>query len=410
MMESTSVQLLPPLSDLTDQQIAEAARAVGEPGWMIARREEAWRFFGEQVPPIWRRTDLTGFHAEELAAPMVPLGTQVQAIPAGDDQGVIFTTLAAALREHPDLVRAYFSTVVDPLAHKFTALHAALWQDGVFVYVPKDTVVELPLHVTLTLAAGTQAVFPHMLVVVERGAQVTFVEEYRSEAVEGQALCGAVTELVVGDGATLRFVTAQMWGSGVYTLGTQCARVGRDARIEWVSVSVGGQTQHIEATATLEGTGAQIEWVGMTFAHQHQSLLTAPTIRHVGTHTESHMNFHTVVDQQGYSTFDGMVRIERSGQRTNSRLEEHALHLSSESRSDSIPGLQIDANDVKAGHASTSGQIDEEQLFYMLSRGIRRDEAIHMIVVGFFEPVIERIPVEVLRDRISAAIEAKIAL
>jgi Fe-S cluster assembly protein SufD len=115
-----------------------------------------------------------------------------------------------------------------------------------------------------------------------------------------------------------------------------------------------------------------------------------------------------VVDDSGYSTFDGMVKIEHSGQGTNSRLEEHAIHLSSASRSDSIPGLQIDANDVKAGHASTSGQVDDEQLFYMLSRGIKRDEAIHMIVTGFFEPVLDRIPLEELRERAAEVIEAKI--
>jgi Fe-S cluster assembly protein SufD len=398
----------PKLPELTDTQIAEAARAAGEPEWLIERREAAWRFFAESVPPIWKRTDLSAFRPDDIAAPLGVQGTAVQWDASLDDQGVIFTTLAAALREHEPLVKQHLGTVIDPLAHKFNALHAALWQDGVFLYVPKNVAVELPLLAIFTLGDGSRASFPHNLIVVERGASVTFVEEYVSHDVEGQALAAPATEIIVGENATVRFASAQTWGAGVYHIGAQRARIGRDGSLEWIGLNLGGQLQHVEAEAALEGNGSHVDWVAATFADGKQSLLTAPMVRHVGTNAESHMDFKTVVDDAGYSTFDGMVKIERSGQGTNSRLEEHAIHLSSQSRSDSIPGLQIDANDVKAGHASTSGQIDEEQLFYMLSRGIRRDEAIHMIVTGFFEPVIERIPLADLRERAAAAIEAKI--
>ena len=400
---------LPKLAELTDIQIAEAARAAGEPEWLVERRETAWRFFAESVPPIWKRTDLSQFQPDQIAAPLGPQGTAVQWDANLAGQGVIFTTLAAALREHEALVKQYLGTAIDPLAHKFTALHAALWQDGVFLYVPKNVAVELPLLAIFTLADGSRATFPHNLIVVERGASVTFIEEYASRDLEGgQALAAPATEIFVGDNASVRFASAQIWGAGIYHIGSQRARIGRDGSVDWIGLNLGGQLQHVEAEAVLEGNGSHIDWVAATFADGSQSLLTAPMVRHIGTNAESHMDFKTVVDDAGYSTFDGMVKIERSGQGTNSRLEEHAIHLSSKSRSDSIPGLQIDANDVKAGHASTSGQIDEEQLFYMLSRGIRRDEAIHMIVTGFFEPVIERLPLEDLRERAAAAIEAKI--
>jgi Fe-S cluster assembly protein SufD len=399
---------LPKLSELTDIQIAEAARAAGEPEWLVERREAAWRFFAESVPPIWKRTDLTRFQPDQIAAPLSAQGTALQWDASLAAQGVIFTTLAAALREHAALVEQHLGMAIDPLAHKFTALHAALWQDGVFLYVPKNVAVELPLLASFMLADGSHATFPHNLVVVERGAHVTFIEEYRSTDVDGQALAAPATEIIVGDNASVRFVSAQTWGAGVYHIGAQRARIGRDGSLEWIGLNLGGQLQHVEAETVLEGNGSQIDWAAATYANGSQSLLTAPMVRHIGTNAESHMDFKTVVDEAGYSTFDGMVKIERSGQGTNSRLEEHAIHLSSKSRSDSIPGLQIDANDVKAGHASTSGQIDEDQLFYMLSRGIRRDEAIHMIVTGFFEPVIDRIPLEELRERAAAVIEAKI--
>ncbi|HEU5097635.1 MAG TPA: Fe-S cluster assembly protein SufD [Roseiflexaceae bacterium] len=399
---------LPKLSELTDSQIAAAARAAGEPEWLVERREAAWRFFAESVPPFWKRTDLTQFHPDQIAAPLGPQGTALQWDANLAAQGVVFTTLAAALREHEPLVKQHLGTAIDPLTHKFTALHAALWQDGVFLYVPKNVAVELPLLAIFTLADGSNATFPHNLIVVERGASVTFVEEYVSGDVQGQALAAPATEIIVGDDASVRFASAQTWGAGVYHIGSQRARIGRSGSVDWVGLNLGAQLQHVEAEVALEGNGSQVDWVAATFATGSQSLLTAPMVRHVGTNAESHMDFKTVVDDAGYSTFDGMVKIERSGQGTNSRLEEHAIHLSPKSRSDSIPGLQIDANDVKAGHASTSGQIDDEQLFYMLSRGIRRDEAIHMIVTGFFEPVIERLALEELRERAAAVIEGKI--
>jgi Fe-S cluster assembly protein SufD len=402
------MKYLPTLSELTDAQIAEAARGAGEPEWLIERRTAAWSFFAASAPPFWRRTDLSKFKPEDIAVPLGVQGTAVQWDAKLAEQGVVFTTLAAALRNHEALVKQYLSTAIDPLTHKFTALHAALWQDGVFLYVPKNVAVELPLLAIVTLANGSRATFPHNLVVVERGASVTFIEEYTSRDIAAQALAAPATEIFVGDNASVRFVSAQTWGQGVYHIGAQHARVGRDGGLEWVGLNMGGQLQHVEAATTLEGNGSHVDWVAATFANESQSLLTAPLVRHVGTNAESHLDFKTVVDDAGYTTFDGMVKIERSGQGTNSRLEEHAIHLSPKARSDSIPGLQIDANDVKAGHASTSGQIDEEQLFYMLSRGIRRDEAIHMIVTGFFEPVLDRVPLEELRERVAAVIESKI--
>jgi Fe-S cluster assembly protein SufD len=396
------------LSELTDIQIAEGARAAGEPEWLVERRAEAWRFFAESAPPFWKRTDLSKFKPEQIAVPLNAQGTAVQWDAKLAEQHVIFTTLAAAVREHEALVEQHLGKAVDPLAHKFSALHAALWQDGVFLYVPKNVALELPLLAIFSLADGGHATFPHNLIIVERGASLTFIEEYASRDVDGQALAAPATEIFVGDNASVRFVSAQTWGRGVYHIGSQGVSVRRDGSVEWVGLNLGGQLQHLEAQASLEGNGSHIDWVAATFANETQSLLTAPLVRHIGTNAESHMDFKTVVDDAGYTTFDGMVKIERSGQGTNSRLEEHAIHLSPKARSDSIPGLQIDANDVKAGHASTSGQIDEEQLFYMLSRGIRRDEAIHMIVTGFFEPVLDRVPLEELRARVAALIEAKI--
>jgi Fe-S cluster assembly protein SufD len=400
----------PILSELTDVQIVEVARAAGEPEWLVERRAEAWRFFAASEPPFWKRTDLSKLKAETIAAPQGVQGTAIQWDERLAEQGVVFTTLAAALRDHEELIKRYLGTAVRPLDHKFSALHAALWQDGAFLYVPKNVQVELPLMAISTLAPGQHASFPHNLVIVERGASVTFIEEHTSADAAGQALTSPATEIFVGEGASVRYITAQNWGQGVYCIGAQRARVGNDGNLEWVAVNLGSRLQHIEAETSLEGNGARVEWVAATLADGTQSLLTAPWLRHVGANTEGHMDFKTVVKDAGYTTFDGMIKIEHESRGTISRLEEHALHLSQKARSDSIPGLKIETNDVaRAGHASTSGQVDEEQLFYMLSRGIRREEAIHMIVMGFFEPVLDRLPLDELRERISSVIEGKIS-
>ncbi len=403
---------LPRLAELSDAQIAEAARAAGEPEWMIERRVAAWQQFATAEPPFWRRTDLSKFKAETIAAPVAPAGTSLKWDESSSSQGVVFTTLREALRTNADLVQKYFGQAVDLASHKFTALHAALWQDGAFLYVPKNVSVEAPFHVTVTLPEGGNATVPHNIVVLERGASVSFIEEFTSAngaAPGGQALSSPATELFVGEGASLRYVPVQAWGADVYHIGRQRAVVERDGSLEWVALNLGAQVQHMESETGLKGDGSRVDWVAATLAGGTQSLLTAPWLRHIGANTEAHMDFKTVVKDTGYTTFDGMIKIEHESRGTISRLEEHALHLSPKARSDSRPGLMIDTNDVaQAGHASTSGQVEEEQLFYMQARGIPRDEAMHMIVMGFFGPVVERIPSENLRERIISMIEARI--
>ncbi len=402
------MKYFPTLTELTDEQIVAAARAAGEPTWLVERRAAAWRHFAAAEPPFWRRTDLSKFDAGQVAAPASVQGTAVQWDAKLAEQGVIFTTLAAALLDHEALVKQHLGAAIDWQMHKFSALHAALWQDGVFLYVPKNVAVEMPLLAIFTLGAGRTTI-PHNLVIVERGASLTFTEECASPNVEGQAFASPATEIIIGDDATVRYVTAQHWGQGIYTIGSQIARVGNNSSLDWTAINLGGKLQHIEAETYLGGNGAKVEWTAATFAGPGQTLLTAPWLRHVGANTEGHMDFKTVVNGDGYTVFDGMIKIEKPSRGTISRLEEHAIHLSQKARSDSIPGLKIDTNDVqRAGHASTSGQVDEEMLFYMRSRGIARDEAIHMIVTGFFEPVLDRIPLEELRERVAAVIESKI--
>lgn len=400
---------LPLLADLTSTHISDCARASGEPDWMVEQRVAAWEHFAQALPPIWKRTKLTKLAPEGIQPTAAPQGTAIQWDESSRGQGVIFTTLAAALQDYGTLVKERFGTAVDPLAHKFSALRAALWQDGAFLYVPKNVSVELPLRVCFTLPDGSRALFPYSIIIVEPGAKVTLVEEFSSHDATESALVAPTTEIFLGEGSEYTFASVQQLGANVYHIGGQAQLIHDQARSTWVSVSLGGQTQHIEAEAKLLGEGSAVKWLGGTFANHEQNLLIAPILRHIGAHTESNLDFKSVVTDRGYSIFDGLVKIDHGSRATTTRLEEHAIHLSQTARSDSIPGLKIDTNDVaSAGHAATSGQVDDDQLFYMMSRGISRSEAIRMIVMGIFEPVIDALPVEEMRDEIIAAIEAKI--
>jgi Fe-S cluster assembly protein SufD len=399
----------PTMAELTSTHITDAAQHAGEPAWLIEQRTSAWDFFLQAVPPVWRRTDLTPLQPETIAPLAAPQGTAIQWDETLEQHGVIFTPLHAAVRNHESLVRPRLGSAIDPHSHKLSALRSALWQDGAFLYVPRNVTLDLPLRVCYTLSDTSRAIFPYTLVLLEPGASVTLIEEHTSRDAPEVALAAPTTEMFLGAGSQLRYISVQQWGGNVYHIGGQKQVFDANASSEWVSITLGGQTQHTEAEARMEGDGSCVTWKGATFANRQQRLLTAPTLRHIGAHTESHLNFKTVVTDESYSVFDGMIKIEHDSRDTTTRLEEHAIHLTEAARSDSVPGLKIDTNNVAgAGHASTSGQIDEEQIFYLRSRGISHNEATRMIVMGFFEPVLEAVPVDELREALAAAVEAKI--
>ncbi len=389
---------LPVIAALTAQDIVVAS----EPTWLQQWRQAAWQHVNEGAAPLWRRTDLTAFALADMEFSATTSTSQLgSAIP----DGVVVMPLSQAVREHGDLVKTHLGSAVSFNASKYAALNAATWRDGWFVYVPKNHEASVPLHLLQGFGAGNTMVARN-LVVLERGAQLSLIEQY---AGDGGPFAVVASELILGEGATLKYTSMQTWGANVHHMGHQVAKVGNDATIVWTSVNTGAAHQHIDAETNLVGNGSRVDWTAATVAGEGQRLLTAPWLRHVGRATEAHMDFKTVVKGSGYATFDGMIKIEGGSTDTVTRLEEHALHLSPQARSDSIPGLKIDTNNVqKAGHASTSGEVDDEQLFYMQARGIPKSDAVHMIVMGFFESVLDRIPLDTLREQVTADISARI--
>lgn len=390
----------PVIAALTAQDIVVAS----EPVWLQQWRQSAWQHVNESATPLWRRTDLTAYALAdmEFAASASASASQLgSAIPTG----VVVMPLSQAVQEHGDLVKVHLGSAVAFNASKYAALNAATWRDGWFVYVPKNHEASVPLHLLQGFGAGNTLVARN-LVVLERGAKLSLIEQY---AGDGGPFAVVASELILGDGATLQYVSMQTWAANVHHMGHQVAKVGNDATIVWTAVNTGAAHQHVDAETNLVGNGSRVDWTAATVAGDSQRLLTAPWLRHVGRATEAHMDFKTVVKGSGYATFDGMIKIEGGSTDTITRLEEHALHLSPQARSDSVPGLKIDTNNVqKAGHASTSGEVDDEQLFYMQARGIPKSDAVHMIVMGFFESVLDRIPLDTLREQVTADIAARI--
>ncbi|PDW02803.1 SufB/SufD family protein [Candidatus Viridilinea mediisalina] len=396
------------LKELTADIIGERAKVAGEPHWLVERRREAWAHFAQAGPPEWRRTDLSGIDPTALAPSSDTLVT-IELDASLERLGVVAKPLRAALTSHEALIQRYLDTAVAPLEHKFSALRAALWQDGAFIFVPKDVAAEMPIRVRYHLPPIGHTTLPRTLVIAEAHSSLTLIEEFSSPDQSVPSLAAPISEIFAGPGSSVRFISAQRWGNGVYHIAGQKAVLEQDANLEWTSIGLGAKVQHIEAETTLKGNGSQVNWYGATFAGSDQLLLTGPWLRHVGHRAESFMQFKTVVNGNGYSVFDGMIKIEHESAATSTRLEEHALHLSPQARNDSIPGLKIDTNSVlKGGHASTSGDVDEEQLFYMQARGISKTEAKRMIVMGFFSPALDSIPVESLREELEATIESKI--
>lgn len=271
-----TMKTFPPLGEISDALVTEMSQAAGEPEWLTAQRVEAWRFFASAEPPYWRRTDLSKFRPEQVIAAADTAATSIYYEEDLTEKGVVLVTLEQALRSHEALIRQHLGAAIESTRHKFLALNAALWRDGVFLYVPKNVTVELPLTAVFSMPIPGGAIMPRNLIILDDGANVTFVEEYHSTAASDQAFAAPVTEMFLGNDATLRFIAVQTWGEDVYHIGAQKARVGRGATIEWAAVNLGARVQHIEAETSLEGDGSRVEWVAATFAGDHQNLLTAP--------------------------------------------------------------------------------------------------------------------------------------
>ncbi len=415
---------------------------VAEAAFLYDYRQNAWEHFQKLGVPqtseeAWRRTDLRGLKAgsfvlpageaaaqlppppDRLLKPLVGEGhggqivmgpgqTQVTLSPAIAKQGVVFTDIATAAKQHPELLQKALGRAVKPDEGKFAALAAALAGRGVLLYVPRGVQVEEPLHSVLWGPGTELAYLSHLLVWVEDGASVTYVHESASPAENGQTMHSGIVELYVGNGAELRFVELQSWGEHVWNFSHERAVLQKDARLDWIFGALGSKLTKNFSEMNLEGEGGSARMSGFYFTDGEQHLDHDTQQNHMAAHTTSDLLFKGALEEKSRSVWQGMIYVAPGAQQTDGYQANRNLVLSRTARADSIPGLEILADDVRCTHGATVGKISDEELFYLLSRGIAREEARRLIVEGFFDPIMQRIPFEGVRERFQQAIVDKL--
>jgi Fe-S cluster assembly protein SufD len=416
-----------------------------EPAWLRERRLFAW-LVAEGTPwpttkdEQWRHTDILALGVETYA-PYAP-GRHVDSaaeLPApirealDDDmeragvlvqhnsdvayhqvnenlgaQGIVFMDLERAAREHPDLVQANLGSVVSERDGRMAALNMALWTGGIFVYVPANAQVTLPLHAFTWVDQDGVSIFPRNLIVAGPNSTVTLVDEGRSpDAVT--AMVQGVTEIVVGQNAHVNYVLLQQWGAGMTHITKQRTQLERDSTIINHSIALGGKILKASLETSLTGINAHAELSGVAFGEGDQRFDFDTVQSHVGEHSVSDLKFKAALKDRSQSVYWGLIEIKKSARGTDANQENRNLLLSDKARADSTPVLEIELFDIeRCSHGATVGPVDEDQLYYLQSRGIAYQDALNLLIEGFFAQIIERVPVEALREPLMDEIRAKL--
>ena len=413
-----------------DEQALAALPPV--PAFMDGLRRTAFeRFVAMPIPSQdteeWRYTDLSSFdlgfvphtpghggpvpeQSGNLGGAMVQHNSSVAMTTSDQDvarRGVIFCDLDLAAEKHPDLVQPHLHSLVPTDRTKFTALHGAFRTGGTFLYVPADVSVQLPLQTLTYLDADGAAVFPHTLIVAERGAEVTFIDRFASPDLQ-RSFSDAITEIVVGEGAHVRYVSIQEWGAGVTHLGVVRARVGRDASIRTLAIGFGADLSRVENEVILAEPGGFSEQLGVFFADGDQHFDHRSIQDHMAPSCTSDLLYKGALRDRSRAVYSGWVHVRPDAQKTSAMQTSRNIVLSEHAKADAIPNLEIEANDVRCGHAASVGPVDEDTVFYLTSRGIPREEAERLIVTGFFQEVLDRVEIEEVRTNAELAIQEEL--
>ena len=310
------------------------------------------------------------------------------------EKGVIFTDTDTAVREYPDLVREYFATIIPPADNKFAALNSAVWSGGSFIYVPKGVKIDFPLQAYFRINAENMGQFERTLIIVDEGAQIHYVEGCTAPMYTSESLHSAVVEIVVKKGARCRYTTIQNWANNIYNLVTKRAVAYEDAVMEWIDGNLGSHlTMKYPAVYMLE-PGARGEILSIAFASRGQHQDAGAKLVHCAPNTSGRIISKSISKNGGRSSYRGLVKIEKGAVKSKSNVVCDALILDSKSRSDTYPYIELEEQDVAIGHEASVSRIGEEQLFYLMSRGLSEAEASTMIVSGFIEPLVKELPME----------------
>jgi Fe-S cluster assembly protein SufD len=323
--------------------------------------------------------------------------------------GALVMSLSAAVQQHPQLVEQHFGSIVAPDS-PFVARNEAAWQGGAFVYVPRGVVLEAPIVITVVQSQPQTTLHWRTLVVLEEGAQAEVWEQYASTDEEQDALLNLVTELSVGPNANLRYVCGQGLSEKSWVFGSQRCVVQRDGAIDWIALGFGSGNGRVAMDTKLAGKGADAKVTGAYATHGRQHLDFATTQVHAAPNTTSDLAFRGILDGRSSTVWSGMIKVEPDAQQIDAFQESRNLLLTKKAHADSIPGLEILANDVRCTHAAAIAQIDPEQLYYLRSRGLSLEDARRLVIEGFLEATVERFEPGFVREAIAGALERRLEL
>jgi len=409
-----------------DQQVAawEQFEALPKP----TRKDQAWRFsnvnlldltpfkYGGTLTDEERASILQRSRGlDDVAGRLIFAGDQLVRRDVLSEKlrqrGVIFQPLERAMVEHPELFRKYFMSQAAILGSaKFAALHQAMVSSGTFLYVPRGVEIELPIEIFHWLHGKNAAVFPHLLLVTDELAKVTVIESFRSVDSQVPGFACGVNDLIAGPGAKVTYVCAQNWGSNVVALQINSTIVDHDASAMSLNLHLGGKYSRFESLSRLIGEGGRSDLLAVSVASGTQEFDARTLQDHVSPHTASDLLYKNALDDRARSIFGGLIRVEPHAHFTDAYQKVRNLLLSDDSEANSMPGLEILADNVRCTHGATSGQIDKDELFYLRTRGIPVSVAQRLIVTGFLNEVIERLDQPAIADQLRQLIDEKFAL
>lgn len=427
--------------EMTDTTVAPAplltagpAAAGQEAAWstftsipMPVRTDESWRFANVKDLDLSSYTQplpLDEATREELLARSKGMAEVAGRMVFGNDQllsretlseqlnqmGVVWLPLEQAMVEHPDLFQQYFMREEAILGgQKFAALHASQVRTGTFLHVPRGVQIDLPIEAFHWLHGANGSCFPHTLIVAEDHAKVTFVDYYESSDMEAPGLACAVNDLWLGQGAQVTYVTAQRWSRRALAFQINATVVGRDAQAKALFTQLGGRHVRSESVSHLRGTGSRSDMLAVTVADTFQEVDARTFQVHEAPHTFSDLLYKNSLDDASRTIFSGLIRVDPGAHQTDAYQKVRNLLLSDDAEANSAPGLEIEANDVRCSHGATSGQIEEEELFYLMSRGISRKASQKLIVHGFLQEAIDRLDHPQIAEKLSELVRAKFA-
>ncbi len=419
---------------VSEELVRQISTDKNEPAWLLEHRLESLRIFNEKPLPTWgpsldgldltdiiyyartgaQETDDWGEVPEDIRRVYDRLGIPEaeRKVLAGvgaqyesemvyhslkekwGELGVIFLDMDDAVQKHPDLVREYFMKCVPNTDHKFAALHGAVWSGGTFLYVPEGVKMEEPLQAYFRMNAKNMGQFEHTLIVVEAGADVHYIEGCSAPKYGSQALHAGCVEIFVQEGAKARYSSVENWSRDTFNLNTKRAIVQKDATMEWIGGNMGSGVTMLYPCSVLTGEGARCDHLGLAFANEGQWQDTGAKVLHMAAHTSSNVVSKSISKGGGCSVYRGMLKIAPHAHNCTASVECDALLLDENSRTDTIPDIQVRNNDVTIAHEASVGRLSEEDIFYLTSRGLPEEEAKAMIVNGFIEPIVRLLPLE----------------